>query len=87
MLYVEGEPRPEFAFIRRAIAADSGVQLVGLLRSAEGKFLRLGVRDSLELLTGFPTTREELFGYRALISAASRRRSSPATSCACWPTS
>ncbi len=67
ILYVEGEPRPEFAFMRRAVAADSGLQLVALLRSAEGKFLRLGVRDSLELLTGFPSTREELFGYRALI--------------------
>jgi uncharacterized membrane protein len=31
------------------------------------KFLRLGVRDSLELLGGFPTSREELFKYRALI--------------------
>ena len=67
VLYIEGEPRPEFAFLRRAIAADSGLQLVGLLRSAEGKFLRLGVRDSLELLTGFPATREELFSYRALV--------------------
>jgi uncharacterized membrane protein len=67
VLYVEGEPRPEFAFIRRAVAADSGVQVVGLMRSAERKFLRLGVRDSLELLGGFPTSREELFGYRAII--------------------
>ncbi len=67
VLYIEGEPRPEFAFLRRAIAADSGLQLVGLLRSAEGKFLRLGVKDSLELLTGFPSTREELFSYRALV--------------------
>jgi uncharacterized membrane protein len=67
ILYVEGEPRPEFAFLRRAVAADSGIQVVGLMRSAERKFLRLGVRDSLELLTGFPTTREELFAYRAII--------------------
>lgn len=67
VLYVEGEPRPEFAFLRRAVAADSGIQVVGLMRSAERKFLRLGVRDSLELLGGFPTTREELFAYRAII--------------------
>lgn len=67
ILYLEGEPRPEFAFIRRAVANDSGVQVVGLMRSAERKFLRLGVRDSLELLGGFPTTREELFAYRAII--------------------
>ncbi len=67
VLYVEGEPRPEFAFLRRAVAGDSAIQVVGLMRSAENKFLRLGVRDSLELLGGFPTTREELFEYRALV--------------------
>jgi uncharacterized membrane protein len=67
ILYIEGEPRPEFAFLRRAVANDSGVQVVGLLRSAERKFLRLGVRDSLDLLGGFPTSREELFSYRAII--------------------
>jgi uncharacterized membrane protein len=67
ILYVEGEPRPEFSFMRRAVAPDSALQLVGLLRSAEQKFLRLGVRDSLELIGGFPVTREELFQYRAIV--------------------
>lgn len=67
LLYLEGEPRPEFAFTRRAVGADSALQLVGLLRSAPGKYLRLGVDDSLELAHGFPTTREELFTYRGLI--------------------
>jgi len=67
VLYVEGEPRPEFAFLRRAVAADSAVQVVGLMRSAEHKFLRLGVRDSLELINGFPSRREELFQFRAII--------------------
>lgn len=67
ILYMEGEPRAEFGFIRRAIATDSAVQLVSLLRSADRKFLRLGVRDSLELAGGFPTTREELFAFRGII--------------------
>jgi len=67
ILYVEGEPRPELAFLRRAVAPDSAIQLVTLLRSAKGKFLRLGVDDSLELAEGFPTKREELFRYRALV--------------------
>lgn len=67
ILYVEGEPRPEFAFLRRAVAADSALQVVGLMRSAEKKYLRLGVKDSLELVAGFPTTREELFKYRGII--------------------
>jgi hypothetical protein len=67
ILYLEGEPRPEFAFMRRAVAGDSSIVLVSLLRSAKGKFLRLGVRDSMELVGGFPSRREELFQYRALV--------------------
>jgi uncharacterized membrane protein len=67
VLYVEGEPRPEFAFLRRAVAGDSAIQVVGLMRSAEHKYLRLGVTDSLELVSGFPTTRDELYQYRAII--------------------
>ncbi|MBX7118596.1 MAG: hypothetical protein K1X31_06315 [Gemmatimonadaceae bacterium] len=67
ILYVEGEPRPELSFLRRAVAADSALNVVTLLRSAEQKYLRLGVRDSLELAGGFPTRREELFAFRGLI--------------------
>jgi hypothetical protein len=67
ILYLEGEPRPEFAFLRRAVAGDSALALVAMLRSAKGKFLRLGVQDSMELVGGFPTRREDLFRYRALV--------------------
>jgi len=67
ILYLEGEPRPEFAFLRRAVAGDSALSLVAMLRSAKGKFLRLGVQDSMELVGGFPTRREDLFRYRALV--------------------
>lgn len=67
ILYLEGTVRPEFAFLRRAAAADSNLQVVGLQRTSRGKFLRLGVDDSLDLVEGFPTTRAELFRYRALV--------------------
>lgn len=67
ILHIEGEPRPDLPFLRRAVAGDSALQVVTLVRSAPGKFLRLGVSDSLELLAGFPTTREELFRYRAIV--------------------
>jgi uncharacterized membrane protein len=67
ILYFEGEPRYEFAFLRRGMAADTNLRLVGLQRTAEGKFLRLGVDDSLDLAGGFPRTREELFPYRAIV--------------------
>ena len=67
ILYLEGEPRFELKFIRRAVAEDERLQLVTLQRTAEGKFLRLSVDDSLELLGGFPTTRDELYAYRGVI--------------------
>ncbi len=67
VLYVEGEPRPELKFARRAVDADRQLQLVTLLRSAKDKYLRLGVSDSLELMNGFPTSRAELFHYRAIV--------------------
>jgi len=67
VLYFEGEPRFEMKFVRRAVADDQGLRLVVLQRTAEGKYLRLGVDDSLDLRSGFPTTRDELFAYRAIV--------------------
>ncbi len=67
ILYLEGEPRFEVKFIRRAIADDENVQVVVLQRSADNKFLRLDVDDADELRGGFPRTREELFSYAGLI--------------------
>lgn len=73
ILYIEGEPRPEAAFIRRATDKDDNLQVVLLQRTAEAtvsvpdKFLRLGVESGEELINGFPATREELFGYRGII--------------------
>jgi uncharacterized membrane protein len=67
ILYYEGEPRPEMKFIRRAVEEDPNLLVVALQRTAENKYMRLNVDHSEELLTAFPTTREELFSYRGLI--------------------
>lgn len=67
ILYLEGEPRWEVAFLRRAVQEDENLQLVVLQRTAENKFLRLDIDDPEELAAGFPRTREELFRYRGLI--------------------
>jgi hypothetical protein len=67
ILYVEGEPRYEMMFIRRAVASDSNIQLVTLQRTADNKFLRLDVDNGEELAGGFPKTREELFKYRGIV--------------------
>lgn len=67
VLYFEGEPRWEVAFLRRAIANDEHVRVVVLQRTAPDKFLRLDVQEPDELAGGFPTTRAELFRYEGLI--------------------
>jgi uncharacterized membrane protein len=67
ILYIEGEPRYEARFIRAAVAADTNLQLVTLQRTSEDKFLRLDVDNGEQLVKGFPTTRGELFGYRAIV--------------------
>ncbi len=67
ILYFEGEPRHEVGFIRRAVEDDSNLLLVVLQRTADNKFIRLGVDNPDELVAGFPKTREELFSYRGLI--------------------
>ena len=68
VLYFEGEPRHEIAFIRRALQDDENVRVVSLTRTADNKFLRINIEDPDEELTGgFPATREELFGYRGLV--------------------
>ena len=66
-LYVEGEPRWEFKFIRRAEAEDKGVQIVSMLRTTENKIYRQGITDPSELADGFPTKAEDLFKYQAII--------------------
>lgn len=67
VLYIEGEPRYEVRFVREAVEADSNLQLVLLQRTAENKFLRLNVDGPNELAAGFPTSRAELFKYRAIV--------------------
>ncbi len=67
ILYFEGEPRHEVAFMLRAVRADENLQVVLLQRTAENKFFRRNLDDPLELVEGFPTTREDLYRYRALV--------------------
>ncbi|HXC25868.1 MAG TPA: glutamine amidotransferase, partial [Gemmatimonadaceae bacterium] len=67
ILYVEGEPRFESKFLRLALDDDQNLQLVTILRTAKDKFLRLGIDSGAELASGFPQTREELFGYRGIV--------------------
>lgn len=68
VLYIEGEPRWEYGFIRKALAKnEKNLILVSVNRTADGKFYRQGVESGSELTQGFPTSDEELFAYQGLV--------------------
>jgi uncharacterized membrane protein len=73
VLYIEGEPRPEPKYVWLAVENDENVRLAWVQRTAEAtanapdKYYRRGMTSPEELQEGFPTSREELFNYRAII--------------------
>ncbi|RPI58949.1 MAG: hypothetical protein EHM50_09965, partial [Lysobacterales bacterium] len=67
ILYIEGEPRWEYKFIRRAIDENPAVRVASLLKTTPNKFYRQGVESPDELVNGFPTEELELFRYDALM--------------------
>jgi uncharacterized membrane protein len=67
ILYVEELHPWEFKFLSRAVDGDPALQLTALLKTGPEKYLRLGLRNASELRDGFPTKREELFGYQAIV--------------------
>ena len=67
ILYVEGEPRWEYKFLRRAVEDDPALQIVSMLRTTQNKILRQGISNANELAEGFPSKPEELFDFHGLI--------------------
>jgi uncharacterized membrane protein len=67
ILYVEGEPRWEYKFIRQAEEDDRLVEISSIVRTTENKFYRQGISDAKELAGGFPSRPEDLFVYQGLI--------------------
>jgi uncharacterized membrane protein len=67
VLYVEGEPRWEYKFIRRAAETDRSLRLVSAVRATPNRFYRQGVGSGEELEDGFPRTAAELFAYDAVV--------------------
>ncbi len=67
ILYVEGEPRWEYKFIRRAVDDDPAISVVSMLRTTQNKIYRQGISSPDELAEGFPTKPEDLFEYDGLL--------------------
>lgn len=67
ILYVEGEPRWEYKFLRRAVEDDPALHIVSMLRTTQNKIYRQGLSNPSELADGFPNKPEDLFAYQGLI--------------------
>ncbi len=67
VLYIEGEPRWEYKFIRRALTEDPVVEIVTHLQVSPNKVYRQGIESAAELADGFPDSAQALFRYDAII--------------------
>ncbi len=67
ILYIEGEPKWEFKFIRRAIEEDRTLQIATMIRTTQNKIYRQGIASPQELEQGFPSKVEELFNFQGIV--------------------
>lgn len=67
VLYLEGEPRFEYKFLRRALADDASLRLASWLRTTPRKSYRQGIESPEELASGFPASRDALFAYALVL--------------------
>jgi len=67
VLYIEGHPRNEYKFIRRAVEEDKTLRLVTYLKTGPHKFLRQGIESPQELADGFPATKKDLYRHAAIV--------------------
>ncbi len=67
ILYIEGHPRNEYKFIRRAVQGDSSLRMATYLQTGPGKYYRQGIESPTELSAGFPDNKETLYRYETII--------------------
>ena len=69
VLYIEGEPRWDYKFLRRAVEDDQNIEIHSILRTTQNKvYVQVPPGSHAEFLkSGVPTTVEDLFGYQGII--------------------
>ena len=67
VLYIEGHPRNEYKFIRRAVQGDDSIRLATYLQTGPEKYYRQGIESPTELAEGFPASKEDLYAYEAIV--------------------
>ncbi len=65
ILYVEGEPRWEYKFMRRAVDRDRALRVASIVRTTPNKHYRQGVNTPDELVDGFPSDRRRAVRLRS----------------------
>jgi uncharacterized membrane protein len=75
LLVVEGAPGFEHTFIKRALAADPGIEIDSVVRKGRDErgdstyFVQAAASRAPQLATGFPPDRESLYQYDAIVFA------------------
>ena len=69
VVYMEGEPRWDYKFLRRAVEDDKNLDLYSVVRTTQNKLYVQVPKDAPtgELKDGFPTKVEDLFTFQAII--------------------
>jgi len=69
VVYMEGEPRWDYKFLRRAVEDDKNLDLYSVVRTTQNKLYVQVPKDAPtgELKDGFPAKVEDLFMYQAII--------------------
>src|SRR5271166_4559474 len=69
VLYMEGEPRWDYKFLRRAVEDDKNIDLYCVVRTTQNKLYTQVPNDAPkgELKDGFPTKVDDLFTYQGII--------------------
>ena len=75
VLLVQGAPGFEHSFLQRALNGDRGLEIDSVVRKGQNEqggdtfYIQAAAQRSAKLATGYPASREDLFGYDAIVLA------------------
>ena len=67
VLYIQGALTWDYKFINLALRKDQTIKVTGLTRTSKQSVFRQNVENAGELMSGFPTTLEELSPFRVVV--------------------
>jgi uncharacterized membrane protein len=67
ILYIEGEPRWNYKFFRRAVVDDPNLSVQEILRTSQNKFYYQDSDKGIGKLEGFPLKKEDLYQFSGIV--------------------